>query len=278
MKGHDFCAGGINYRTTCLPNLAYNRNMPSFELRYFSNALQMATAANVILPSPEVNGPYHVMFLLHGLSDDHTIWSRRTSIERYVEGLPLIVVMPDGGRGWYCDAFQGFAYETAIAVELPKIIEGYFSTKLPWCVTGLSMGGYGAAKLALKYPARFQSGHSHSGALLFGHLTPEVASDSNTSRRDVQPEFQRILGESPLGGPNDLCGIAERLPAGSRPALRIDCGTEDFLLEDNRAFIKQLNSFGFEHEYQEFPGSHEWGYWDCHVQDAIAFHRKNLHF
>ena len=111
--------------------------MPSFELKYFSKALQVATAASVILPSPDVAGPFHVMFLLHGLSDDHTIWSRRTSIERYMEGLPLIVVMPNGGRGFYCDAKYGFAFETAIAQELPVIIEGYFPTKLPWCATGL---------------------------------------------------------------------------------------------------------------------------------------------
>ncbi len=252
--------------------------MPSFELRYFSNALQVATAANVILPSPEVKGPFHVMFLLHGLSDDHTIWSRRTSIERYVEGLPLIVVMPDGGRGFYCDAHVGFAYEQAVATELPEIVEGYFPTKLPWCATGLSMGGYGAAKLALKYPDRFRSGHSHSGALLFGHVTMELDQDEDTIRRDVQPEFARILGPNSAGGPNDLCARAAALSDKARPFLRIDCGTEDFLLEDNRKFHSHLTDLGFDHEYDEFPGSHEWGYWDCHVQDAIAFHRRNLGF
>src|SRR5471030_3167488 len=147
--------------------------MPFLEFRYFSNALQKHTTANILLPSVDIKGPHHVMFLLHGLSDDHSIWCRRTSIERYVDGLPLIVVMPDGGRGFYSDAVQGFAYETAIAKELPQIIENTFQTELPWCATGLSMGGYGAAKLALKYPERFRSGHSHSGAVLFGHLSFE---------------------------------------------------------------------------------------------------------
>ena len=252
--------------------------MPSFELRYFSGALQVSTAANIILPSPDLKGPFHVMFLLHGLSDDHTIWSRRTSIERYVEGLPLIVVMPNGGRGFYCDAVQGFAYETALAEELPAIIEGYFPTKLPWCATGLSMGGYGAAKLALKYPERFKSGHSQSGALLFGRVTLEGPGSDEAFRRDVEPEFRRILGEIPLGGPNDLVAIAQKQEASGRAALRIDCGTEDFLLEDNRKFRNHLREIGFEHEYEEFSGSHEWGYWDEHVQEAIAFHRKNLGF
>jgi len=252
--------------------------MPSFELKFFSSALQMATAANIILPSPDVKGPYHVMFLLHGLSDDHSIWSRRTSIERYVEGLPLIVVMPNGGRGFYSDAKQGFAYETAIAKELPAIVEGYFSTKLPWCVTGLSMGGYGAAKFALKYPERFKSGHSHSGALLFGHLGFDIAKSRREMGKEIEAEFRRILGDNPTGGPDDLCHVASNLPAARRPYLRIDCGTEDFLLEDNRDFVAVFTELGFDFEYEEFPGSHEWGYWDQHVQEAIAFHRKNLGF
>lgn len=252
--------------------------MPFLELKYFSAALQKHTAANIILPVPEIKGPHHVMFLLHGLSDDHSAWCRRTSIERYVESLPLIVVMPDGGRGFYSDAVHGPAFEAAIATELPELIENYFSTKLPWCATGLSMGGYGAAKLALKHPQRFKSGNSHSGALLFGHMTFEEAK----LRRDISPEweaeFRRILGDDPTGGPDDLCAAAAALTPAERPALRIDCGAEDFLLEDNRDFHSYLASIGFAHEYHEFPGAHEWPYWDLHVQDAIAFHRKVLRF
>lgn len=252
--------------------------MPFLELRYFSAALAKQTAANIILPNPDIKGPYHVMFLLHGLSDDQSIWSRRTSIERYVDGLPLIVVMPDGGRGFYTDAAQGFSYETAVAKELPAIVEAYFPTKLPWCATGLSMGGYGAAKLAIKYPSRFKSGNSHSGAVLFGHLSFDENQERRNMAAEIDAEFRRILGEDPKGGPNDLCACAAGLDAAARPALRIDCGTEDFLLQDNRDFVKYLSSIGFAHEYHEFSGAHEWSYWDVHVQEAIAFHRKALGF
>jgi S-formylglutathione hydrolase FrmB len=252
--------------------------MPFLELKYFSNALQKQSAASIILPDTSVQGPYHVMFLLHGLSDDNTAWSRNTSIERYVSGLPLIVVMPDGGRGFYSDAKEGYAFETAIAVELAELVETYFPTKLPWCATGLSMGGYGAAKLALKYPERFKSGHSHSGAVLFGHTSFEVAAARREWTTDREAEFRRILGSTPTGGPDDLCAAAAKLDPSAHPALRIDCGTSDFLLSDNREFRDYLVSIGFEHEYEEFPGSHEWGYWDLHVQDAILFHRGVLGF
>lgn len=245
--------------------------MPFCDLKYRSSALEKQTAAQILLPDPSIKGPYNVMFLLHGLSDDCTNWARNTSIERYLWGLPLIVVMPDGGRGWYCDAEEGYNYQTAIGVELPELIRGYFPTKEPWCSTGLSMGGYGAAKLALAYPKLFKSAHSMSGALGFGHKAEYLVDERSK-------EFLRILGQDSVGGPNDLYALSERLDSPSRPMMRIDCGTEDFLIEDNRAFSSHLSEIGFDHEYEEFPGDHSWPYWDLHVQDAIAFHRKNLGF
>src|SRR5579859_3914593 len=130
------------------------------ELKFFSKSLNKATAADVLLPECDSSGPFAVMYLLHGLSDDHTIWQRRTSIERYVADLPLIVVMPDGGRGFYTDAQEGAAYETAIVRDLVDYIDRMFPTmadRSGRCVGGLSMGGYGAIKLALKYPDLFCS-------------------------------------------------------------------------------------------------------------------------
>lgn len=240
------------------------------ELRYFSNSLGKAQAANVILPEIGNNaGPYPVYYLLHGLSDDHTIWERRTSIERYVQNLPLIVVMPDTGRGWYTDAVEGLAYESALIKDLVGLVDRSFHTKADRngrCIGGLSMGGYGAVKLALKHPDMFCSANSHSGALAWGHKADVV----NTA------EWKRILGPNPVGGPNDCFALAKLLDKPHFPALRIDCGTEDFLLEDNRSFHKYLDELGLPHEYMEFPGTHEWGYWDKHVQEALAFHKKNL--
>jgi S-formylglutathione hydrolase FrmB len=241
--------------------------MALLQVNYDSHALGKMATANLIVPQG-VPGPYAVMFLLHGLSDDHSAWCRRTSIERYVEGLPLIVVMPDGGRGFYADAAEGYAFGTALGIELPALIRQWFPTRLRWAVTGLSMGGYGAVRFGLAYPETFVSAVSHSGALHFGR-----------GHRGEDPkyvrEFGRILGENPAGGPCDLYALAA---SGPRPALRIDCGTEDWLLPANRQFHEYLDSLGYEHEYEEYPGDHNWEYWDEHVQEAIAFHRRVLGF
>jgi S-formylglutathione hydrolase FrmB len=211
------------------------------------------------------------MFLLHGLSDDHTIWQRRTSIERYVDGLPLIVVMPDGGRSFYVDAVEGAAYGTAIGQELPDLISAYFPARKPWCITGLSMGGYGALKLALDHPDRFQSAVSHSGATHFGHALEGPDEEFNR-------EFKRVVGSDPRGSRFDLHAEVLRVPKDRLPAMRLDCGVDDFLLWANREFHEHLVRNQIPHEYEEFPGEHNWPYWDEHVQEAIAYHRRNLGF
>jgi putative tributyrin esterase len=244
------------------------------ELKYFSPALQKATAANIILPELDHPGPFATFYLLHGLSDDHTIWERRTSIERYVANLPLIVVMPDGGRGFYTDAKEGMAWETAIVRDLVNYVDKMFPTKATRdgrCIGGLSMGGYGGIKLALKHPDLFCSANSHSGALGFAGRSFAPDPENAWNR-----EWARVLGENPAGGPEDTHALAEKLDPARRPVLRIDCGVDDFLIEENRAFHALLTKIGYPHEYAEFPGAHDWAYWDVHVQEALAFHARNL--
>lgn len=242
-------------------------------IHYHGRALQKASAFNIIFPDdPAIPRPWSTFYLLHGLSDDHTIWTRRTSIERYVAGLPLVVVMPDGGRGWYSNAVEGYKYEDDLIQDVVGLVDRTFPVKAERAgraIGGLSMGGYGAVKLGLKHHEMFASVNSHSGALavLRGDAAGNLA---------LSPEFARIFGKEPKGGPEDPFAIIEQIDHGRVPALRIDCGTEDFLLEQNRSFHKFLEDRHIPHEYEEFPGTHNWGYWDEHVQQAIEFHARNL--
>ena len=229
-------------------------------------ALSKMTSLMVILPDDAGPGPFPVLYLLHGLSDDHTAWTRRTSLERYVAGQPLIVVMPDGGRGWYSNSATepAGAYETFIVRDLVGFIDRTFQTRAERggrAIGGLSMGGYGAVKLALKHPQTFCAAVSHSGAL----SRPEERNFEQGS------ELRRIFGERPAGGPDDIYALAEKVPRGSAPALRIDCGVEDFLLEYNRNFHRHLDALELAHEYAEHPGGHDWAYWDEHVRETLAF-------
>ena len=243
------------------------------ELKYFSKSLEKAIAADILLPEKALQPPFATLYLLHGLSDDHTIWQRRTSIERYVADLPLIVVMPDGGRGFYSDAQQGMAWESAIIKDLIGYVDTLFQTRTDRngrILAGLSMGGYGAVKFALKFPDLFCAAVSHSGAMAFAHRQFQLDSPESGSYR-FAVEFARVVGQDPVGGPDDLYALAKNLAPARRPALRIDCGIDDFLIEDNRAFHAYLNEIDFPHEYTEFSGAHTWEYWDLHIQEALRF-------
>ncbi len=238
------------------------------EMHYWSAALGKQTGAVAIVPQ-NAPGPVPVLYLLHGLSDDQTMWTRRTSIERYVDGLPLMVVMPDGGRGFYTDARSHVsgAYEAAIVRDLIPFIDAAFQTRpnrAGRAIAGLSMGGYGAMKLALKHPGLFAAAVSHSGAVAFG-------SRPIPAERADRAEWVNVFGEDPTSGPDDAFALAQKCPPAQRPALRIDCGTGDFLVEDNRAFHAHLDKIGYPHEYAEHAGGHDWAYWDAHIQDTLAF-------
>ena len=137
--------------------------MALFHVDFFSDVLGMSMQMDVILPqqtSGQIgmegragDGKYKTVYLLHGMSDDQTTWQRRTSIERYVSSLGIAVVMPTTHLGFYTDTTYGMRYWTFISEELPHVCREFFprmsDRKEDTLAAGLSMGGYGAWKLAL---------------------------------------------------------------------------------------------------------------------------------
>lgn len=243
------------------------------ELHWKSQILGKAVTTWAIVPETG-KGPFPVFYLLHGLSDDHTVWMRHTRIEWYVRDLPLIVVMPDGGRGFYTDHLNGPAWGTHIGQELPDFIEHTLNARTDAAgraIGGLSMGGYGALRLAMGNPGRYCSVNCLSGCLTYGH---ERYVASTPGR---QAEFDAMCGPDPAGGPFDLFALTEQCQQqGLLPALKLAHGTEDWLLPQARQYVQFLNDHGIAHEYDEFPGNHTWDFWDTHIQEAIQFHARNL--
>jgi S-formylglutathione hydrolase FrmB len=242
---------------------------------FFAESLSLSTSMTVIVPqqtSSQIGmtgsaaGPAGapVLYLLHGLSDDHTIWLRRTSIERYVAPLGLAVVMPAVNRSFYADEVHGNAYWTFLSEELPELVASFFrvsTRRADTFVAGLSMGGYGAFKWALRQPERFAAAASLSGALdLAGMAGREVRSGG----RDLRTVFG-----GPPGPGDDLLALLRATPPDALPALHVSCGTEDFLYEDNRTFLRAAADAGVECTVDFRPGEHEWGFWDEEIRTVL---------
>jgi len=241
------------------------------QLEYWAPSLRKQTPITILFPDRiENRGPYPVFYLLHGLSDSNTVWTRMTSLERYTERLPLIVVMPDGQRSFYCDSATGQRFDEFIAQDLPALIQRFFHVRddrAGRCIGGLSMGGYGAIKMALKYPDRYVSATGHSGAYF---------RDFNQIRDDLHNELALHFGGPTLREEDNVFSLAQKNANASLPALRFDCGVDDFLIENNRDLDRHLAQLGIAHEYEEFPGAHSWRYWDEHIQEALTFHCRHL--
>lgn len=245
---------------------------------FFSEALGLGTAMTVLLPerssagigmaggAPAGDPP--VLYLLHGLTDDDTIWTRRTAIERYVAPLGLAVVMPQVGRSFYTDEAHGNRYWTFLSEELPEVCRSFFRLSdrpADTFVAGLSMGGYGAMKWALRQPDRFAAAASLSGALNVAHRRHHPSSPMDPA------VWHTVWGDRAVAGADDdTVALLERAD-GDLPALYVACGTEDFLYEDNVRFVETARRRDLPVTVDFSPGDHDWAYWDAKIQDVLAW-------
>ena len=237
---------------------------------YYADALGVQTRMHVLLPQRQTAGKVKTLYLLHGMSDDEGTWMRRTSIDRYAEEKGLAVVMPDGGLGWYTDMYRGLAWFKFISGELPALCRRFFpilsDRREDTFIGGLSMGGYGALKCALRAPQTFSQVISLSGAL----------DAADTAVNNTVPATRRywedVFGpaEDVSGSENDLFAAATALtdPA-LRPRIYMWCGTEDFLYAQNTRMRDHLRALGYDLTYEESPGDHQWKYWDKKIADAL---------
>lgn len=245
------------------------------DFHFFSEALGIQTAAYVLMPEPKVMAqsakPLPVLYLLHGLSDDHTMWLRQTRLEQYARLYRVCVVMPAANRSFYMDMAYGARYDTFIAEELPGVIERYFPVSRKRdgrFAAGLSMGGYGAMKLGLTRPNRYAAVASLSGA-----LEMEKSYDTRLNRDEAfLHELDGIYGgENQLKrGHGNLSRLAQKLARtpDRAPQIYIACGKEDFLFEANESFVERFGE-RLPIEYHTEAGAHTWDFWDRHIKNVL---------
>ena len=253
--------------------------MAFFDCNCFSDVLGLSIQFHAIIPQKTERqigmageageGRHPVLWLLHGMSDDHTIWMRRTSIERYVADLGLAVIMPAVNRSYYTHMVDGLKYGTFVSEELPMLARQFFplsAAREDNFVAGLSMGGYGAFKLALRSPEKFAAAASLSGAL-------DVASFVDDPESDRRAEMRRTFGDlSKLPeSEHDLLHLLESADKSALPKLYLSCGTEDFLYPQNQRFKALADKLGIPLAYDEEPNDHNWGYWDAQIQKVLEW-------
>ncbi len=259
---------------------------------FFSESLGMSVSVDVILPQPsnkligmdtaQKAQKHPVLWLLHGASDNHTIWQRRTSIERYVAPLGLAVVMPNVHLSGYADMAHGGKYYTYISKELPQILRNFFplsDKREDNFIAGLSMGGGGCMKIGLANPENYAAiGCLSAGA---DNHPPDKNGKRNLAE-NFQPMFQRIYGERNIEDTEeDVFASARNIIHNNGPFPKVfhAIGKDDFLLDAahyTKDFFEGIPENPFQYTYVEDEGAHTWEYWDEHIQNYLEFIKPNL--
>lgn len=243
-----------------------------------SEALASTTTVRVFLPSDlaaNAGQPLRgVMTLLHGITNDGDDWANNSAVLRYAAACNLALIIPDGANSFYNDMAFGSGYYTWMTEELPALLGGMF--RLPperekHAVCGLSMGGYGALLLGLTQPGQYAHCASFSGGVDLASVLAQK--DHPLVSRLFQPVFGQQLQLPPE---RDLFRLAEqvsKLNPAQQPQILCTVGTEDhepyYIYEQNQNLRAHFERLPLNFTYMEWPGAHEWEFWDRSVAIAI---------
>lgn len=243
----------------------------------FSKTLEMSTTLSVILPNdvqqrPE--GGFPVAYLLHGHTENHTVWFRNTNIDRYAAERGIAIVMPEVQRSFYFDMAYGLRYFSYITEELPKQCAEMFglsARREDTFVGGLSMGGYGALKCALRRPDVYAGCCSLSGAV-------DIKMLAAANQQGYEGEIIGIAGNPPMvADRDDLFQLSEqvsKMQPHEQPKFMMSCGTEDMFFNDNKRLREKMSSDGLSVKFIETPGIHEWALWEKMCTAMLDFFKE----
>jgi S-formylglutathione hydrolase FrmB len=239
--------------------------MALLRVEYSSRVLEMNTSFQVFLPDEGKLSETRVVYLLHGLTDNCTGWTRYTACERYARERGVAIVIPEVQRSFYIDGVYGLKYFTYVSRELPKVCQrmfGFSPRREFNYVMGLSMGGFGALKCMLHNPGRYAGCGSFSGALRM---------DSEILRNVLkQEELAALVGSDCKAGPaNDLLALASA--AEKLPPIYLSCGEQDRLYPMSVEFAAHLEKLGAVHRFDHRPGTHSWAFWDQSLRDCFDY-------
>jgi S-formylglutathione hydrolase FrmB len=257
-------------KNPCTDSPRLSKNVTKRDVTFRSVALGRDMKYRVVLPVNVVPGErLPAVYLLHGGGEcGYLQWSNWSDVARFAERR-LILVMPEGGSNAHYTnsvAPPKDRYEDYVVNDLISDVEGKFPVaagRTSRAIVGVSLGGFGAVKLALAHPKLFVFAGGISSTI-------DDASRSDASRPKASPsDDSEVKQHRAIFGPegsqtrrnNDPFFLAPRVEAALRPYLFLRCGEQEGLSRANRRFDALLTELHFAHEFHAVPGGHGWNQW-----------------
>lgn len=252
---------------------------------FFSRILEMETGITVVAPDgPGGPVPSPVVYLLHGLCGRSGDWVNYTMLPVFAAEYRLTFIMPEGGRSFYTDMTNGQQYYSFLTGELPDQAAALFhisDKREDTAIIGASMGGFGALRAALTLPGKYGFCAAFSPPCLFlKEGLDEMRSPAtrpaviNAWGEQMVRDFQGIFGEPLEWRPEyeltDLASQAAGEPV--KPEIYLACGREDPLFPMNSRFYTHVKGMGLPLTFEEWPGSHDWFFFNEALQRALNWY------
>lgn len=253
-----------------------------------SAILKKPMAMNVYLPNGyDPQQKYPVLYALHGTgSDEGSSWlpGRRAdslAAELLASGKihPYIIVTPmldnswvmntslnahsievesNSGRKYRADVGM---YEDYFIKEVIPYVETHYSTittRDGRYIGGISMGGFAAARLAIKYPQLFGKVGLHSPALALPDWSPSAMAAYYPKENPISDNHPMLLIDHAKIDPS--------------VQFYIDCGEQDNLYAAAKQYFEKLKAKGLNAQFHSAPGKHDNKYMTPRIKDYLMFY------
>jgi len=249
---------------------------------YFSEILCTTTNIQVLIPDRS-GAPFKIVYLLHGLHGNQGTWLNNSMLPVHAKKYNAVFVMPEVGRSFYANQKYGRKYNDYIGVELPQMCRKIFNISAKredTAIMGCSMGGYGALWFALSKPGAYGfCGAIAPACLNMKQMLEALRADPRPflknypEAEELFSDLRSIYGDGLEYNPDyDVKELVKKFPAATpKPVIYMTCGTEDDLRKENLVFKDEMGNTGFDYTYEEWPGNHEWYFFNEALKKTLEF-------
>lgn len=261
--------------------------MALLHVNFYAQSISRITTFHAVLPNdslPEMKignrhyeRPMKTLYLLHGYSANSWDWLTGSPVRELAQKYNMAVIMPSGDNSFYLNGYgAGTAYETLVGAEIieyTRTVFGLSGKKEDTFIGGLSMGGFGAIHTGLKYPDTFGKIFGLSSALIANTIKGmKPGTKDDIADYDYYVRTFGNLEELDTSEKNPEYLVKKRKEKGDQiQPIFIACGTEDFLLNQNREFVSFLEMQGVDCIYKESSGTHDWKFWNEYIEPAVQW-------